>query len=480
MNKKIKILVISALIVALAALLYNIINKKTGRRELPDKPIPKNMILIPGGKYKIGSGEKFEAPIQEVEIESFYIDRYPVTVGQYLKYLKDTGMKELSDPTHQKRFSLFLEKNMAKDIPITTVTFREAEAYARWAGKRLPTEAEWEVAASGKEGFIFPWGNKWDESRIDMRSRGLIEVGRHSNGASPFGVEDMVGNVFHWTITRCNIIKDAASSTRERIGNQRIIKAGGWSYFPLWNRCTFRSTLSEDCNSPFLGFRCIKPVSPNNDVNLSRYGEIPGRIKPDNYESTEALRQLLSFEIHPARQLHSIIEKYLNKIPPGATIADVGAGIGFLTYKISKKVGTKGKVYAVDIDKSVLDFIKVIDEEEEYRNITTVHSVPDDIMLPADSCNQIWLLGTVRFLDEELRMGFMKSCFRALKRDGLIVIIELNGKKFRNVEPVFNMIPKVGGELFKEHTDLKFEDQTYISPYNIIKIYKKKNINNKK
>lgn len=498
-----KRLTIAALVIVLTLIFYTVLIKKKEEKSIqekspgqtepiendrpdePDEPdhpsatgkpveIKDEMILIPGGRYKSGSGEKHEAPAGEVELEEFYIDRYPVTVGQYLEFLEKTGVEWAKNPAHQKRFSRFLEKNMPRNVPVTTITFDEAAAYARWVGKRLPTEAEWEAAARGKEGYIFPWGNKWNEEKVDMRSRGLIEAGLHPDGASPFGVEDMVGNVFHWTLTGCNILEDQASNTRERIGSQKIIKAGGWSYFPRWNRCAFRSTLSGDCNSPFLGFRCVKPKNPANDVNLTRYGEIQGQIKPENYESTEAMRQVFSYELHPARKLHPVIEGFIKKIPPGSTVADVGCGIGFLTYRISRVVGPKGHVYSVDIDPGVLEFVRVIDEEEEFHNITPLQSAKDDIKVPEGVCDQVWLLGTIRYLEDEQRAAFLASCRRALKKGGLLIIIELNHQRFKNVDPVLEMLPRAGFEPVEEHKDLEFEEQTYLSPYSFIKIFRRK------
>ncbi|MCD4784866.1 MAG: formylglycine-generating enzyme family protein [Candidatus Eremiobacteraeota bacterium] len=210
-------------------------------------PTPEGMIYIPGGEYIIGSGENFEAEKKKVRLKPYYIDKYPVRVKQFLEFIKANGEAALSDFELGRRKKYIY--SLPHDHPITMITYEEAEAYARWAGKRLPTEAEWEAVARGKSGMLYPWGNRWDESRIKERAKGTCGIGEFPSGASVFGVEDMVGNIFHWTITPC---KTEFHLDSTQSGQLRIIKAGSWPYFPEYNRTTFRFPMNIKNSSAFL------------------------------------------------------------------------------------------------------------------------------------------------------------------------------------------------------------------------------------
>ncbi len=141
---------------------------------------------------------------QKMEIKPFYMDKYPVTNAQFKKFLDATNYRP-GDNLH------FLRdwKNGAypdgwANKPVTWVSIEDARAYAKWAGKRLPHEWEWQFAAQSTDGRKFPWGNEWNASAVPVpdvgRSlRGPDDVDAHPAGASPFGVMDMVGNVWQWT-----------------------------------------------------------------------------------------------------------------------------------------------------------------------------------------------------------------------------------------------------------------------------------------
>jgi formylglycine-generating enzyme required for sulfatase activity len=224
--------------------------------------VPADMIAIPGGEYMIGrnSGylfDKYESPQHAVTLQAFYIDKTEVTNADYKKFMDATGYAAPSTwPNGQI-------KPGTEYFPVTGVTHPDAEAYAKWAGKRLPTEEEWEAAAHGRTPSLFPWGNDQDFSRMNIKPSGIeapVRVGASPAGASPFGVLDMSGNVWEWTATEAapypgsteTVVPD---STGKR---QMVIRGGAFNEKP--NRCTttFRNWVPFDFKGKELGFRCVK------------------------------------------------------------------------------------------------------------------------------------------------------------------------------------------------------------------------------
>ncbi len=221
------------------------------------------MILIPSGEFLMeNKNVQDEKSQQKVYLDVYYIYKTEVTVAQYRKFCKMTKRKMPEEPAWKWQ----------DNHPIINVNWNDAKAYADWVGATLPTEAQWEKAARGTDGRIYPWGNKWDETkcannyRISDKGDLLIEthsVGSFPTGASPYGVMDMTGNVFEWCAdwydSNYKIIA-AKNPTGPKTGEFRILRGGSWGnnigYHYYYNSCAFRNgDYPYDCIG-FFGFRC--------------------------------------------------------------------------------------------------------------------------------------------------------------------------------------------------------------------------------
>lgn len=183
-----------------------------------------------------------ELPKQSKHLTSFYIDQYEVTNAQYELFLKATGHRE-------PRYWSYPQLNGHRQ-PVVGVSYADAEAYAGWAGKRLPSEEEWEKAARGTDGRTWPWGNDKDETRYNGWTKANyapLNVGSFPKGDSPYGVSDMAGNV--WEMT---------TGTLPRGG--KVIRGGSFANRAAEVRVTRRwgAPSEDDRGAMWLGFRCVK------------------------------------------------------------------------------------------------------------------------------------------------------------------------------------------------------------------------------
>jgi formylglycine-generating enzyme required for sulfatase activity len=205
---------------------------------LRDNP-PLEMILIPAGNFPMGD-EK-----QPVHVDAFYIDKYPVTNAQYAKFVEATGRPP---PPDWEGTRGTYPPHMANH-PVVFVNWFDAQDYAAWAGKRLLTEAEWEKAARGTDGRVYPWGDWFDKVMCNASEAGIggtTPVGKYSPyGDSPYRVCDMAGNVWEWTATDW---APGSSSKVQRGGS--FVNRGSYA------RCAYRYLGVPEPRNPNVGFRC--------------------------------------------------------------------------------------------------------------------------------------------------------------------------------------------------------------------------------
>jgi serine/threonine-protein kinase len=239
----------------------------------PTKPFEPEMLLIPAGEFLMGSdlrkdmnADDNEQPQHELYLPGYYIARTPVTNAQYLAFVQDAGWRP---PDHWKK----RKPPKGKEThPVDHVSWSDAIAYCKWlseaTGKpfRLPTEAEWEKAARGTDGGIYPWGNQWDAERCNNDESGIDDmtpVGKYSpEGDSPYGCADMAGNVREWTSSLYKPYPYDVADGREDLGAEGVcvLRGGEFDNGSRGVRCAARYWNPPDLSSWGLGFRVV--VSP--------------------------------------------------------------------------------------------------------------------------------------------------------------------------------------------------------------------------
>jgi formylglycine-generating enzyme required for sulfatase activity len=195
---------------------------------------PEGMVLIPGRTFDMGSdnGAANERPVHPVTLNGFFVDQYEVTNARYQKCVDEGKCTPPAIKGSFTRASYFGNAEF-DNYPVIKVTWNQAAAFCAWdGGKRLPTEAEWEYAASGGDGRRYPWGNDFDPNRLPVRQGDTVEVGSHKDNASPFGVFDMAGNVVEWVADRYGAayygVSPAANPTGPETGSQRVLRGGSF------------------------------------------------------------------------------------------------------------------------------------------------------------------------------------------------------------------------------------------------------------
>ena len=269
-----------------------------GGTDLSYQPFAGDMVRVPGGTFQMGAvWDEFaydnELPVREVHVPAFKIARCPVTNAEYARFVEEGGYerRELwseegwsyreqegwAQPLYWTRAgsgwrekAMFEEAELKSNHPVTGISWYEAEAYARFAGKRLPTEAEWEKAASWDEGKKrkrrFAFGDSVPEDRevanFGFRFWGTTPVGSFPEGASPYGCLDMTGNVWEWTSDKFEGYAGFEPfpypeySEEWFDGDHRVLRGGSWATQAPLLRTSFRNFFRRHFRIAFAGFRC--------------------------------------------------------------------------------------------------------------------------------------------------------------------------------------------------------------------------------
>ena len=272
------------------------------------------MILVPAGEFQMGSSPvavshladecnkldrgkglcmtsvESERPAHRVVLDGFYLDRYELTNALFDRFVGATGFRTTAereghgwawqadgarwewskvDGAQWRRPNGPGSPSADKNHPVTQVSWNDAVAYCKWAGKRLPTEAEWEMAARGTEDRRYPWGEEWEVSKAngDMSVGAPAAVGSYPGGASPYGCYEMAGNVSEWVadVFEANYYEHSPERNPQgprppflKFENMRGIRGGSWLNAPIYLRTTARFSLDPSVSLQVLGFRCAK------------------------------------------------------------------------------------------------------------------------------------------------------------------------------------------------------------------------------
>jgi serine/threonine-protein kinase len=260
-RRSITFLLIIAGVISFAFLIF-IVYPKINQRATVSVPVKTDMdmVRVPAGNFLMGSekSDRNQRPPHKVFLDAFWIDQTEVTNGQYQQCVKDGGCGTPHEADYFKDAKY-------SDHPVIYVSWDEALTFCIWAGKRLPTEAEWEKAARGDDGRTYPWGNRKPNAGLtnylDNR-KSSTAVSSYPAGASPYGAMDMAGNVWEWTADwydpgyyKTSPVRNPQGSPT---GDRRVVRGGSWfSLTEIVVRTYYRKASIPEAQNYTTGFRCV-------------------------------------------------------------------------------------------------------------------------------------------------------------------------------------------------------------------------------
>ena len=234
-------------------------------------------VFIPAGTFQMGSdaGDSDEQPVHTVTLDAFWMDQSEVTNAMYAQCVAARACSPPGSTSSYSRSSYY--GNAEYDhYPVIYVDWNQAEAYCTWAGRQLPTEAQWEYAARGTDGRSFPWGSEfdgslasfcdvncvfnWTDAAFDDGFADTAPVGSYPAGASPFGILDLAGNVCEWVNDWYDLYSSAAveNPTGPVSGTTRVHRGGSWYGHAYLLRSALRGSDLPSYSSDSFGFRCVQ------------------------------------------------------------------------------------------------------------------------------------------------------------------------------------------------------------------------------
>ncbi len=227
------------------------------------------LIFVPEGNFIMGGNDKSEQkPIHTVYLDSFWIDQTEVTNKQYAACVSDRGCSIPANISSSTRANYYGNSEF-DNFPVIYVNWHQAKAYCLWAGRDLPTEAQWEKAARGTDGRLYPWGDDIDKSRYNMYGDDTNTVGNYEMGKSKYGVYDMAGNVQEWVkdIFQWDYYTTLGENTSNPQGPSMVpagdfevrgLRGGSWADSEFTVRSAHRYQMWPDNSHFTIGFRCAQ------------------------------------------------------------------------------------------------------------------------------------------------------------------------------------------------------------------------------
>ena len=224
-------------------------------------PVAEMMVEIPAGEFTMGNdgGDDDEKSAHTVTLEAFELDKFEVTNADFARFVEATGYQTEAEKAGEAGWRAYAEGK--DDYPVVKVTWNDADAYCQWAGKHLPTEAEWEKAARGTDGRLYPWGNEWDPAKANTKEsgfRGTVTVGSFAEGVSPYGVFDMAGNVWEWMADWYQPYPGSTYQSDYFGEKFKGTRSGGWFQEANLVTTSNRSATDPSAANDDLGFRCVR------------------------------------------------------------------------------------------------------------------------------------------------------------------------------------------------------------------------------
>ena len=253
----------SAIVAVVAAGVFYFLAAQKKQKYLSKDGAP--AVLISAGSFPMGDDEN--SPRREIFVDSFYMDKYEVTVGRYAAFLKATG--NVKPPEEWETVDL----QSGAELPVVGVDWHDADGYCRWAGKRLPTEAEWERAARGNDERKYPWGSDAPTPEHATFGKpypnpvykdGVARVGTYSKGMSPFGIYNLSGNVWEWVsdwYAESFRRDDVRNPKGPENGTHKVMRGGGWYDPPDRITATKRMYAEPAQRDDEVGFRCASDAT---------------------------------------------------------------------------------------------------------------------------------------------------------------------------------------------------------------------------
>jgi formylglycine-generating enzyme required for sulfatase activity len=279
MRPVLALLFVPALCVALVGAARTQGDAPSSHRPNPVPPV-QGMVFVPAGDFLMGStaddvlkwADVDEFPQRRVWVDDFYIDVHEVTNAQYKVFLDSTDVDAPSRWVDRKY-------GIGEDgFPVVSITWEEAAKYARFVGKRLPTEAEWEKAARGVDGRTYPWGEGFNRTHANNGDHPM-QIMHFPTGVSPYGCYDMAGNVAEWVDGAYeayprgpdDVVPKGIPDRREVFStNRRVYRGGSWNTFQKYLRCANRESTPQGKRWLYVGFRCaMDPPWRNADGDTS-------------------------------------------------------------------------------------------------------------------------------------------------------------------------------------------------------------------